>query len=97
VSAIIPRSREEWRLPHDGAFLLAVSLGAGTLAKFVAPLLSGGAVVVGFLFGVVALAGHRLGYVPTTLLVGAVGIAIVLMLAFVAFVLLWVTGLGALL
>jgi hypothetical protein len=97
VSGIVPVSRGEWRLPHDGAFLLAATLGAGSLAKLVAPLLSGGAIVVGFLFGVVALAGHRLGYVPTTLLVGVVGIAIVSVLAFVAIVLLWVTGLGTLL
>jgi hypothetical protein len=87
MGAIVPASRAEWRLPHDGAFLLAATLGAGAMLKLVAPLLAGVGVVAGFLVGGASLTGHRLGYVPTKVLLAVAGAAIVSILAYVAFLL----------
>jgi hypothetical protein len=87
MGTVVPRSRGEWRLPHDGAFLLLVTLGSGTAMKLVAPLLAGAGVVAGGIAGVAALVGHRLGYVPTGALLAVGGIAIGSMFAFAAFLL----------
>jgi hypothetical protein len=84
---LIPRSTEEWGLGHDGAVLLAAALGASALFSFATVTAKGWP--VGALVGIVAITGHRFGYLPTRLLVAIAGVGIVSTFGFVGFLLYW--------
>ena len=90
VYSFVPTSRGDWRYFHDGTFLCVAALGAYSVMKMIAPALSSEGTLVGLLAGVVVIAGHRSGHVPTKLLVGIATLAVASALAFVLFVLLYI-------
>jgi len=87
VATLVPASAEEWGLGHDAAFLFVSALGASALFSLATVAAKGWP--VGALVGLVAIAGHRLGYLPTRLLVAAAGVGIASTLALVALLLYW--------
>ena len=82
--SLVPTSRGDWRYLHDGVFVCAAVLGGEAVVKLTVPLISVPVGhFIGLLVGIVGIAGHRYGYLPTKLLVGLIAVGYLSALAFV--------------
>ena len=81
--SFVPTSRGDWGYLHDGVFVCATVLGGWVAIKMTAPVYSGAGYLLGLLVGIVGIAGHRYGYLPTKLLVGLIAVGFLSVLAFV--------------
>ena len=88
--SFVPTSRGDWGYLHDGVFLFAAVLGGEAVVKLTMPLISVPVGhFIGLLVGIVGIAGHRYGYLPTKLLVGLTAVGFLSALAFVLLVIFW--------
>ena len=89
MASSVPTSRRDWRYLHDGVFVCAAVLGGWVAMTVTVPVYSGAGYLLGLLVGIVGIAGHRYGYLPTKLLVGLTAVGFFSAFAFVLMIIFW--------